>query len=92
MYKTNLMCIVCDVCCVCMEILLMMTQSINELCQCVVQCVDQCMSQGHDPGDLLMLPFSMNISGPMGSCKTYYIKDLLKLPQFEGSLVHRSIR
>ena len=71
-----------------MEILLMMAQSINELCQCVVQCVDQCMSQGHDPGDLLMPPFSMNISGPTGSGKTYYIKDLLKLPQFEGSLVH----
>ena len=42
----------------------MTAQSINELCQCVVQCVDQCMSQGHDPGDLLMPPFSMNISGP----------------------------
>ena len=71
-----------------MEILLMMAQSINELCQCVVQCVDQCMSPGHDPGDLLMPPFSMNISGPTASGKTYYIKDLLKLPQFEGSLVH----
>ena len=71
-----------------MEILLMMAQLINELCQCVVQCVDQCMRQGHDPGDLLMPPFSMNISGPTGSSKTYYIKDLLKLPQFEGSLVH----
>ena len=66
----------------------MMAQSINELCQCVVQCVDQCMCQGHDPGDLLMPPFSMNISGPTGRGKTYYIKDLLKLPQFEGSLVH----
>ena len=74
--------------CACIEILLMMAQSINELCQCVVQCVDQCLSQGHDPGDRLKPPFSMNISGPTGSGKTYYIKDLLKLPQFEGALVH----
>ena len=71
-----------------MDILFMMAQSINELCQCVVQCVDQCMIQGQDPGDLLRPPFSMNVSGLTGSGKTYYITKLLRLPQFEGARVN----
>ena len=25
--------------------------TVNELCQCVVQCVDQCLTQGSDPSD-----------------------------------------
>ena len=61
---------------------------INELCQCVNQCVEQCIVQGQDPGDLLKPPFSMNVSGPTSSGKTYYIKELLKLPQFQDAQVH----
>ena len=74
--------------CACMDIIIMMAQSINELCQCVVQCVEQCMSQGQDPGDLLKPPFSMNFSGPVGSGQTYYIKELLRCPSLK---VHRCI-
>ena len=61
---------------------------IKELCQCVNQCVDQCLAQGQDPSDLLMLPFSMNISGPTGSGKTYCIKEIMKLPQFKNAQIH----
>ena len=46
------------------------------------------MTQSQDPGDLSKPPFSMNVSGPMGSGKTYYITRLLRLPQFQGAKVH----
>ena len=61
---------------------------IKELCQFVNQCVDQCLAQGQDPSDLLMPPFSMNISCPTGSGKTYYIKEIMKLPQFKNAQIH----
>ena len=61
---------------------------IKQLCQSVTQCVERCMAQGQDPSDLLMPPFSMNILGPTGSGKTYYIKEIMKLPQFRNAQIH----
>ena len=61
---------------------------INELCQCVNQCLDQCEAHGVCPCDLLTPPFSMNVSGPTSSGKTYYVKEVMKLPQFRDAKIH----
>ena len=51
-----------DCVCTCLHEFKIKMSQIKELCQCVNQCVDQCLAQGQDPSDLLMPPFSMNIS------------------------------
>ena len=65
-----------------------MANEINQLCQCVNQCVDQCLTQGQDVSDLLTPPFSMNLSGLTGCGKTYYIKEVMRLPQFRDAKIH----
>ena len=63
-------------------------ESINHVCDCVTKCVDQCLNQGVDSGTFLRPSFFMSVSGPTGSGKTYFLKDLLTQPQFEGAQVH----
>ena len=77
-----------DCVCACLHEFKIKMSEIKDLCQCVNQCVDQCLAQGQDPSDRLMPPFSMNISGPTGSGKTYYIKEIMKLPQFKNAQIH----